>query len=107
MPHYLITMAPAPFSEVATRLLGPGIQPDGKAYVFASTERARAFAEAVNFAYEQGLRDGMRRRAAGCGPRDDRLLMVCGRTPDTLSSRRESLWERFTRRRRRLASNRF
>jgi len=37
----------------------------GRRYVFASKDRCATFVEAVNFAYEQGLRDGLRRRGQG------------------------------------------
>ncbi len=89
MSHYSITMAPVPEGDVQVVLQGPGITQQGKPYVFATTARACSFAEAVNFAYEQGVRDGMTR--ALC--RDDRIRVVSGRTPDSLHLRRERWWE--------------
>ena len=84
--------------ELQVLLQGPGIQSRGKRYVFANADRCRSFAEAVNFAYEQGVRDGMRRACVAANSRDDRLLLVSGGTPDTLTLRRESWWERIGRR---------
>jgi hypothetical protein len=96
VPNYLITMSPAPAKEVQVLLQGPGIDPDGKPYVFATTDRARSFADAVNFAYEQGLRDGMR-RSQPHRPDNGPMLVVSGRTPDTLVIRKEGWWHRLKR----------
>ncbi len=66
----------------------------GRSYVFATSPRALAFAETVNFAYEQGLRDGMRRTQSD----DGRLLVVTGTTPDNMVIRLEGWWARLKRR---------
>ena len=94
MSNYQISLSPAPEEEVLALLQGPGIQPDGKTFVFATPQRARAFAEAMNFAYRQGVCDGMRRREES----DYRTWMVCGPTPETLAVRPESWRERVARR---------
>jgi hypothetical protein len=94
MSQYAITISPAEASkEFDVLLRGPGIDPTGRRYVFANTHRCVAFAEAVNFAYDQGLRDGLRRRENEKG----RLLIVTGATPDALEARPEGLWSRFRR----------
>jgi hypothetical protein len=102
MPNYQISLSPAPEAEVTALLQGPGLQPDGKPFVFATPQRARSFAEAVNFAYEQGVRDGMRRLEM----QDTRKLMVCGRTPETLGVRPERWFDRLVRQWRGLRSRR-
>ena len=94
MSHYAITISPADASQEFDVLLrGPGIDSTGRRYVFANTYRCVAFAEAVNFAYEQGLRDGLRRSESEKG----RLLIVTGTTPETLGVQPEGLWSRFKR----------
>jgi hypothetical protein len=91
---YLITMSPELGGrEVEVVLQGPGIQQKGRRYVFASPTRCRDFIEAVNFAYEQGLRDGARREQSGNGG-SPKLMLVAGRTPDELYLRPERWWER-------------
>ena len=92
MSHYAITISPEE-EELRVVLRGPGIAPDGRLYVFANTQRCVTFAEAVNFAYEQGLRDGRRRAKSNQG----RLYVVTGATPDTLDIRTESWWSRWKR----------
>ena len=97
MPTYQITIVPDSETEEYNVLLqGPGLESRGQRYVFANTYRATAFAEAVNFAYQQGLRDG-RREAAG-GKRDDRLYVVTGTTPENMRVYREDWWARLRRR---------
>ena len=93
MARYHVTISPAG-EEISVVLRGPGIQDSGHQYVFANAARCAAFAEAVNFAYEQGLRDGLR-RAAEC---DDRMVVVAGRNPEDLRLRPERWWERLRRR---------
>ena len=102
MSNYQISISPAPEEEVLAMLQGPGLRPDGKAFVFATPQRARAFAEAVNFAYEQGVRDGLRRAEQ----QDGRTWMVCGHTPDTLAARPERWRDRVRRRWRALSLRR-
>lgn len=88
MGQYAITIAPDETSrEYDVTLRGPGIDPRGHRYVFRSLERCAIFEEAVNFAYRQGLRDA-----------NECLWVVSGTTPDNLSVRRESFWEKLTRR---------
>lgn len=98
MQRYLITMSPElDGREVELVLRGPGIQRDGRRYVFASPGRCKNFIEAVNYAYEQGLKDGAEgaesKRNTGC-----RLMLVAGRTPHDLYLRPERWWERALRR---------
>lgn len=94
MSHYAITISPTEAGrEFNVLLRGPGIDPNGRQYVFANTHRCVAFAEAVNFAYEQGLRDGLDAKKTEEGP----LWVVTGSTPDDLALRPESRWSRFKR----------
>src|SRR5215510_10660031 len=91
-------MSPAPAEEVRVVLQGPGIDPEGKPYVLATSERAKSFADAVNFAYEQGLRDRMR-RANGCvNEESSPRLVVSGLTPVALVIRKEHWWAWLKRR---------
>ena len=95
MSHYAISISTdAIDQEYHVVLRGPGIDLDGRRYVFATSPRALAFAETVNFAYEQGMRDGMRRIKR----EDGRLLVVTGTTPDNVEIRVESWWQRVKRR---------
>jgi hypothetical protein len=75
-------------------LRGPGIDGDGRTYVFRSQERCASFVEAVNFAYRQGLRDGIRH----VENRGGELLLVSGTTPDNMVIRRAGWWARVKRR---------
>ena len=95
MSHYAISISTdALDQEYHVVLRGPGIDLDGRSYVFATSPRALAFAETVNFAYEQGLLDGMRR-----APREDgRLLVVTGTTPDNMVIGPEGWWAQLRRR---------
>lgn len=94
MPHYAIAVSTDEVSqEFRVVLRGPGIDPKGCNYVFRNPQRCYTFAEAVNFAYEQGLRDGARTARA-----DSRLWLVTGTTPDSLAVRREGWWAGFKRR---------
>ncbi len=95
MSPYAIAISPDEVScEFRVVLRGPGIGADGRRYVFATTDRAAVFVQAVNFAYEQGLRDGARRNKTedGC------LFLVTGATPESLDIRREGWWEHWKRR---------
>jgi hypothetical protein len=95
MTDYAITVAPDEVTkEYEVTLRGPGIAPEGQHYVFRNLERCEIFEEAVNFAYRQGLRDG----ACQALSSNERLWVVSGTTPDNVSVRRESFWERLTRR---------
>ena len=94
MSHYAVTISPTEAGrEFNVLLRGPGLEPNGRQYVFANTHRCVAFAEAVNFAYEQGLRDGSRRSKDEGGA----LWVVSGSTPDDLALRREGHLSRFKR----------
>jgi len=94
MSHYAISVSPDEAShEFRVVLRGPGIDSDGRRYVFRNTYRCKAFVEAVNFAYEQGLRDGLLR-----GGENGRLLFVSGTTPDNMVIRPEGRWAQFKRR---------
>ena len=96
MQDYSITIAPDESThEYEVVLRGPGIDAEGRHYVFANTFRCTSFAEAINFAYRQGFRDG--RQAAHCETRGH-LLMVTGTTPENLIARPESWWQRTRRR---------
>ena len=51
MSHYVISISPDEVGhEYRVLLRGPGIDSDGHRYIFATTHRCAAFAEAVNFA---------------------------------------------------------
>ena len=96
MPDYSITVAPDEVThEFEVVLRGPGIQAEGRRYVFANPDRCATFAEAVNFAYRQGARDG--RMAARQESRGE-LLIVRGSTPESLEVHPESWWQRTRRR---------
>ena len=91
MARYAITISnDGETKEYEVVLRGPGLDPEGRRYIFANTNRCAAFVEAMNFAYQQGLRDGRRESS-------DRLLIVSGTTPDNLEVRSESWWSRWTR----------
>ena len=92
MVTYTIDVSPNAVSrEYEVLLRGPGLNPDGRRYVFAHTERCRAFVEAVNFAYRQGLLD------ASVKTDSDPLLVVTGTTPENLAVRPESRFARLKR----------
>ena len=93
---YSITIAPDEATqEYEVVLRGPGIAPDGRRYVFANTMRCAAFAEAVNFAYRQGFREGYRQAQDDAG---EPLLVVSGSTPEAMSIQSEAWWQRIRRR---------
>jgi len=95
MSHYVISISPDEIGhEFRVVLRGPGIDSEGHSYVFATTHRCAVVAEAVNFAYEQGLRDGMRRTRNEQG----RLLLVTGASPENLDIRTEGWWSQLKRR---------
>ena len=92
---YSITIEPDEAThEYEVVLRGPGIAPDGRRYVFANTLRCAAFAEAVNFAYRQGFREGYKQALDEAG---EPLLVISGSTPDGLLAKRESMWQRLRR----------
>ena len=99
MAPYIISES-AEDGEVRVNLVGPGIAPDGRAYVFANTTRSEKFVEAVNFAYEQGFAAGMRaaERRMRCESDSEPMTRVVGRTPESLEARRETWWQRLRRR---------
>ena len=92
MSHYAIAISPYE-AEFQVVLRGPGIGSGGRHYVFATTHRCAAFIEAVNLAYQQGLRDGLCRTKSDEG----RFLLVTGTTPDNLAIRPEGWWSRLKR----------
>ena len=97
MHPYLITMShELDGHEVEVVLRGPGIQQDGRRYVFASPTRCKNFIEAVNFAYEQGLKDGAQREQSKRNT-GHKLMLVAGLTPEDLHLRPERWWERALR----------
>jgi hypothetical protein len=63
-------------------LHGPGLGSEGRPYVFISAERCATFVEAVNFAYQQGLRDNQRSSSRY----DGRFWVVTGATPEDLAA---------------------
>jgi hypothetical protein len=97
MQPYVIAVSPKRDPEVRVTLQGPGIDPGGVPYVFATEARVELFLEAVNFAYQQGIEEGLR-RASGTREQVDRsVVVVAGRHPESLVARRENSWERITR----------
>jgi hypothetical protein len=95
MMLYDITISPEESNhEYRVLLRGPGIEGNGKRFVFRNTQRCTTFLDAVNFAYQQGLRDG--RRDAQSFNTD--VYLITGTTPDNMIIRRESFWERVKRR---------
>jgi hypothetical protein len=98
---YAIAISPDEVGkEFNVTLHGPGIAPGGRSYVFRSPERCATFIEAVNFAYQQGLREGSRRPKGG----DDRLWIVTGVSPEDLTACPEGWLPRLKRRCRELLS---
>jgi hypothetical protein len=85
--------------EVQVTLVGPGIDPDGRPYVFKNTARSQKFIDAVNFAYDQGYAAGLREaeRQSSRERGDEPHLLVSGRTPESLVARPESWWQRILR----------
>lgn len=95
MQDYSITIAPDETTrEYEVVLRGPGIEPDGRHYVFANTMRCTAFAEAVNFAYRQGFREGYKQALDEAG---EPLFVISGSTPDNLLVKPENWWQRVRR----------
>jgi len=95
MSHYVISISPDEVGhEYRVLLRGPGIDSDGHRYIFATTHRCAVFVEAVNFAYQQGLRDGMGLARNEQG----RLLVVTGTSPDNVAIRTEGWLSRLKRR---------
>lgn len=95
---YDITVVPdSETEEFKVVLHGPGIDSEGRRYIFANTYRCTAFAEAVNFAYQQGVRDA-RREARQATAEDGRMLVVSGTTPDNMTLCREGWWQQLRRR---------
>jgi hypothetical protein len=82
-------------SEYEVVLYGPGIGAGGRRYTFRNPERCAAFAEAMNFAFRQGVREGRRQVLNEAG---EPLLVVSGSTPESLLVRRERWWQRLRRR---------
>jgi hypothetical protein len=91
--HYDISISPET-DEYKVLLRGPGIEGNGKPYVFRSTERCETFVDAINFAYWEGLRDGLRQRE----DRGGEFFVVSGTTPDNMVISREG-WLRSVKRR--------
>src|SRR5271157_2856465 len=95
MSKYAIAVSP---DEVAKEfnvvLHGPGLASDGRPFVFRSPERCATFIDAVNFAYQQGLRDGKRSSIVD----DGRFWVVTGATPEDLAACPESWASRLKRR---------
>jgi hypothetical protein len=95
MTQYDISISPDEVNhEYKVLLRGPGLDQDGKTYVFRSPERCASFVETVNFAYRQGLRDGRRHLENSRGE----LFVVSGTTPDNMVLRRLGWWARLKRR---------
>lgn len=97
MQPYIIAMSPKPDAEVKVVLQGPGIDPAGRAFVFATEARSELFVEAVNFAYAQGFEEGLRMGALTAAAVDRSVVVISGRHPETLVARPESTWERVAR----------
>ena len=97
MQPYIIAMSPKPDEEVKVVLQGPGLDPAGRSYVFATQARSELFVEAVNFAYAQGFEEGLRKAAQTAAGVDRSVVVISGRHPETLVARGENRWERLTR----------
>ena len=95
MQDYSISIVPDETTrEYEVVLHGPGIGASGRRYIFRNAERCAAFAEAINFAYRQGVREGRRQTLNEVG---EPLLVVSGSTPESLLIRRENWWQRMWR----------
>jgi hypothetical protein len=95
MTNYAIAVSP---DEVAKEynvvLHGPGLGRDGRTFVFRSPERCATFIEAVNFAYQQGLRDGR----ASSSRDEGRLWVGTGASPEDLAASPEGWLQQLKRR---------
>jgi hypothetical protein len=95
MRNYAATIAPDEKSaEFDVQLTGPGLDQAGRRFIFRSRERALKFENTINFAYEQGIREGVRRAHEA----RERHWVVSGYLPDQLALRRESVWTALWRR---------
>ena len=97
MQPYVIAMSPKPDEEVKVVLQGPGIDPSGKSYVFATPARCELFVDALNFAYAQGIEEGLRLAAKSRADVDHSVVVISGRHPETLMARPENRWEHVKR----------
>jgi hypothetical protein len=79
--------------EFEVTLHGPGLDSDGQRYIFRNPDRAEAFAETVNFAYQQGFRAGVQSTTK----ESRRVLLVTGTTPDNVNIEPEGWWRRVNR----------
>jgi hypothetical protein len=95
MQNYAVAITPdEESSEFDVQLTGPGLDHSGRRFIFRNRERALKFETTINFVYEEGIREGMRRAHEGSG----RHWVVSGYVPDQLTLRRESLWTALRRR---------
>lgn len=68
-PYRIITVSKTAFSETEVTLIGPGLHPAGERRVFPNRERAGAYVDALNFAFAQGVHEGLElARLGGNGP---------------------------------------
>jgi hypothetical protein len=95
MENYVISSTPDRDSqEYDVTLRGPGLDPQGRHYVFRTEDRCQSFIDAVNFAYRQGLANGRRQARK---ERNEPLIVISGHSPELLVSRPERWWERAIR----------
>jgi hypothetical protein len=94
MPQYKIDIRPDDaIQEFEVTLHGPGIDLNGRRYIFRHAERAEAFAETVNLAYQQGFRAGVR----SATKESRQFLLVTGTTPDNMNIVPENWWAKLKR----------
>jgi hypothetical protein len=95
MQNYAVAITPdEETAEFDVQLTGPGLDHSGRRFIFRNRDRALKFESTINFVYEQGIREGMRR----AHEERDRHWVVAGDVPDQLILRRESLWAALRRR---------
>jgi hypothetical protein len=58
-PYRITTIATTARQETEVTVIGPGLAPQGQRYLFVSRQRAEMVLEAMNFAYAQGVREGI------------------------------------------------
>jgi hypothetical protein len=57
--YRIITAAQTARQEFDVTIIGPGIEPAGRRFVFVSRERAERYLTLLNFAYAQGISEGL------------------------------------------------
>jgi hypothetical protein len=59
-PYQITTVGKTVGQEAEITVHGPGIEPSGQRFTFASLKRAEMFVSALNSAYAQGIAEGFK-----------------------------------------------